>query len=99
MSRNASDALQALAADGETALRAPRCFLTGLLVTLGDQKAILFYLGFFPAFVNLAALSLADTSLILAVATVAVGGPKPSGGPKRISLIYKSKLRSDHNFL
>ncbi len=28
-------------------------FLTGLLITLGDQKAILFYLGFFPAFIDL----------------------------------------------
>lgn len=51
-------------------------FLTGLLITLSDQKAILFYLGLFPAFVNLAALSLTDTMLILLVATVAVGGPK-----------------------
>lgn len=51
-------------------------FLTGLLITLGDQKAILFYLGFFPAFVNPAALSPVDTLLMLAVATIAVGGPK-----------------------
>lgn len=50
--------------------------MTGLLTTLGDQKANLFYLGFFPAFVNLAALSSADMLLILAVATIAVGGPK-----------------------
>ena len=28
-------------------------FLTGFLITLGDQKAILFYLGFFPAFIDL----------------------------------------------
>ena len=51
-------------------------FLTGLLITLGDQKAILFYLGFLPAFVNLSALSLTDTGIILAIATCAVGGPK-----------------------
>ncbi|MFP5349188.1 MAG: LysE family translocator [Gammaproteobacteria bacterium] len=51
-------------------------FLTGLLVTLGDQKAILFYLGFLPAFVNLSALSLTDTGIILVIATCAVGGPK-----------------------
>lgn len=51
-------------------------FLTGLLVTLADQKAILFYLGFFPAFIDLSVLSLADTGLILVIATVAVGGPK-----------------------
>jgi threonine/homoserine/homoserine lactone efflux protein len=51
-------------------------FLTGLLITLADQKAFLFYLGFFPAFIDLSALSLAETGIILAIATVAVGGPK-----------------------
>ena len=51
-------------------------FLTGLLITLGDQKAILFYLGFFPAFVDLAKISLFDTSIILFIAIIAVGGPK-----------------------
>jgi threonine/homoserine/homoserine lactone efflux protein len=54
----------------------PSSFLTGLLITLADQKAILFYLGFFPAFIDSSALSLADTGIILVIATVAVGGPK-----------------------
>jgi threonine/homoserine/homoserine lactone efflux protein len=36
-------------------------FLTGFLITLGDQKAILFYLGFFPAFVDLSRMTPADT--------------------------------------
>ena len=27
--------------------------ISGLFITLGDQKAILFYLGFFPAFIDL----------------------------------------------
>ncbi len=51
-------------------------FLTGLLITLGDQKAILFYLGFFPAFVDLSRLTPADTLVIILVATVGVGGAK-----------------------
>ncbi len=51
-------------------------FLAGLLITLGDQKAILFYLGFFPAFVDLARLTLADTLIIVAIAIVGVGGAK-----------------------
>lgn len=51
-------------------------FLTGLLITLGDQKAILFYLGFFPAFVDLAALTRTDAAAIVAVAALAVGAPK-----------------------
>lgn len=51
-------------------------FLTGLLITLGDQKAILFYLGFFPAFVDLAKMTPIDTLIIILVATVGVGGAK-----------------------
>ncbi|GAB4364675.1 MAG: LysE family translocator [Methylohalobius crimeensis] len=54
----------------------PSSFLTGLLITLADQKVILFYLGFFPAFLDLSTLSFVDTGIILAIATVAVGGPK-----------------------
>lgn len=51
-------------------------FLTGLFITLGDQKATLFYLGFFPAFVDLSQVSWFDTGIIIAIATVAVGGVK-----------------------
>lgn len=51
-------------------------FLTGLLITLGDLKAILFYLGFFPAFVDLSTITYFDISLIIVIATVAVGGAK-----------------------
>jgi threonine/homoserine/homoserine lactone efflux protein len=51
-------------------------FLTGLFITLGDQKAILFYLGFFPAFLDLSSVSLADTSIIIVIATLAVGSAK-----------------------
>lgn len=53
-------------------------FMTGLLITLGDQKAILFYLGFFPAFLRLEALSYRDVGLVLVVTMVAVGGVKVS---------------------
>ncbi|UCH40117.1 MAG: LysE family translocator [Gammaproteobacteria bacterium] len=51
-------------------------FLTGLLITLGDQKAILFYLGFFPAFIDLSRMTPVDTLLIILIATVGVGGAK-----------------------
>lgn len=51
-------------------------FLTGLLITLGDQKAILFYLGFFPAFLDISHLSYIDTAIIITVTIVAVGGVK-----------------------
>lgn len=44
-------------------------FLTGLFITLGDQKAIFFYLGFFPAFVDLSSLTFIDTGIIILIAT------------------------------
>jgi threonine/homoserine/homoserine lactone efflux protein len=51
-------------------------FLAGLLITLADQKAVLFYLGFFPAFLDLTRLTHLDTVMIVAIAIVAVGGVK-----------------------
>jgi len=48
-------------------------FSAGLLLTLGNPKAIIFYVGFFPAFVNIGDVSLFDTGLIMLVATVAFG--------------------------
>ena len=51
-------------------------FLTGLLITLGDQKAILFYLGFFPAFIDLSRMTSADTLIIIMIAIIGVGGAK-----------------------
>ncbi|MCP4408944.1 MAG: LysE family translocator [Gammaproteobacteria bacterium] len=51
-------------------------FMAGLLLTLGDQKAILFYLVFFPAFVDLSKITLIDAAVIVVIATVSVGGAK-----------------------
>jgi len=51
-------------------------FLTGLLITLADQKATLFYLGFFPAFLDLSQVSYVDAGVIMLVAIAAVGGVK-----------------------
>jgi threonine/homoserine/homoserine lactone efflux protein len=51
-------------------------FMTGLLITLGDQKAILFYLGFLPAFMKLSALTALDVAVVVVVTVIAVGGVK-----------------------
>lgn len=51
-------------------------FFSGLSITLGDQKAIFFYLSFFPAFLDLENVSLLDAIIVMAIATVAVGGVK-----------------------
>ena len=51
-------------------------FLCGLFITLGDQKAIVFYMGFFPAFINLSSVSNTDIGIIIAITIVGVGGVK-----------------------
>ena len=51
-------------------------FLAGFLLTLADQKAILFYLGFFPAFLDMSAMTVADTLIIIVIAVIGVGGAK-----------------------
>ncbi len=51
-------------------------FLAGLFLTLGDIKAIFFYVSLFPTFVNLEALHLADVVMIMLVTIVTVGGVK-----------------------
>ena len=51
-------------------------FLTGFLITLGDQKAIFFYLGFFPACIDLSTMTPLDTLIIVLIAIVGVGGAK-----------------------
>ncbi|NJN46185.1 MAG: LysE family translocator [Candidatus Competibacteraceae bacterium] len=51
-------------------------FMSGLLITLGDQKAVLFYLGFLPAFLDLHAMSYLDIGIASAVTILAVGGVK-----------------------
>jgi len=51
-------------------------FMTGLFITLGDQKAVLFYLGFLPAFVDPAKMSHADVGVVMAITVLAVGGVK-----------------------
>lgn len=68
----------ARAATGQayTGTSATSSFMTGLLITLGDQKAILFYLGFFPAFMDLKVLTVMDALIVIAIAVVAVGSVK-----------------------
>jgi threonine/homoserine/homoserine lactone efflux protein len=67
---------KATVAEGITGSTLLSSFLTGLFITLGDQKAILFYLGFFPAFLDTSRISYLDAGVIIVVATLAVGGVK-----------------------
>ncbi|ANO51456.1 LysE family translocator [Woeseia oceani] len=51
-------------------------FLAGLLLTMTDQKAVLFYLVFFPAFVDLTSINSVDVGIIVILATLSVGSAK-----------------------
>lgn len=51
-------------------------FLSGLLLTLGDIKAVIFYASFLPAFVDLTSLDASDIAVIAGITVVAVGGVK-----------------------
>ncbi|MEM9979749.1 MAG: LysE family translocator [Cyanobacteria bacterium P01_D01_bin.2] len=51
-------------------------FMCGLLITLSDPKAVLFYAGFLPAYLDLSSISGAETGIVLLSATVAVGSAK-----------------------
>lgn len=51
-------------------------FMAGLLLTLADQKAIIFYLAFLPAFIDLTVLSWVDVGALGMITMIAVGGVK-----------------------
>jgi len=50
--------------------------LAGLFLTLGDIKAIVFYISLFPVFIDTGPLSPSDTGIIVFVTIAAVGGIK-----------------------
>lgn len=63
-------------APGRCASTLSASFLSGLVLTLGDVKAILFYASLFPAFVDLAAITASDIAIIVVLTVVSVGGVK-----------------------
>lgn len=66
-------------------------FLAGFTLTLGDIKAIFFYVSLFPIFINLAELRLADFIIIVNITVAAVGGVKIvyALSAKKIALMAK----------
>ena len=46
----------------------------GVAIGLANPKAILFYMGFFPAFVELSSIGLHEVAIILLISTFGVGG-------------------------
>ena len=53
-----------------------RSFLTGLLITLGDLKAVFFYASLFPAFVEVGQLQLRETVCIVLMTVVTAAAVK-----------------------
>lgn len=51
-------------------------FIAGFFLTLGDIKAVFFYVSLFPMFIDLSALQVADILVIMFVTVASVGGVK-----------------------
>ena len=51
-------------------------FIAGFFLTLGDVKAIVFYVSLFPMFMDLSTLHVADIATIMVITIVSVGGVK-----------------------
>ncbi len=66
-------------------------FMAGLLITLSDPKAMLFYASFLPAYVDLYSLSGLEIGGIMGIAIVAVGGAKLvyAYGAHRARVLFK----------
>ncbi len=47
--------------------------VTGLMINLGNPKAIVFYIGLFPAFINVTQVSTTDVLSIMTIAAIAFG--------------------------
>lgn len=63
-------------ASGRSSSTLSASFLSGLILTLGDVKAILFYASLFPAFVDLATIKTSDIAIIVVLTIITVGGVK-----------------------
>jgi threonine/homoserine/homoserine lactone efflux protein len=72
-------------------------FLAGLLLTLGDFKAILFYASLFPALIDMKQVGLGGAVAIGAITIVTVGGVKITYAifASRIVETLKHKVSSD----
>jgi threonine/homoserine/homoserine lactone efflux protein len=51
-------------------------FFAGLFLTLGDIKAIIFYVSLFPVFIDLSTLQMTDVFIVISVMVISVGGVK-----------------------
>ena len=68
-------------------------FFAGLLLTLGDIKAIVFYISLLPVFIDLSALSTVDISIVVTVTIIAVGGVKVIYALSASKIAHFSRMR------
>ncbi len=72
-------------------------FLAGLFLTLGDIKAIIFYVSLLPMFIDLSALEIQDILIVLFVTVTSVGGVKVFYALSAIKVAgYAKELRFEH---
>ncbi len=71
--RHRSSALQA---NGDTRASPLVSFASGFLVTIGDAKVIVFYVGLFSLFVDVSRITVSGTMVIASLVVLAVGGIK-----------------------
>jgi len=69
------DSLQ-LEKSGRSVASLSSSFFSGLLLTLGDVKAIFFYASLFPVFIDPATIGSLDIAIIAVITIIAVGGVK-----------------------
>lgn len=67
--------------------------IAGLLLTLGDLKAVLFYASLFPVLMNMAQLTVGDILMIVAVTVVTVGGVKAAYAVAAQAIVARLRLR------
>jgi len=71
-----SNPLSHVKASGRSGSTLSASFLSGLILTLGDVKAILFYASLFPAFIDLGVITALDIAIVVILTIVSVGGVK-----------------------
>ncbi len=72
-------------------------FLAGIILTLGDIKAIIFYVSLFPLFIDLSALKITEVLIIMGVTVVSVGGVKALYAVSAIKMVsFARKLKFEN---
>jgi threonine/homoserine/homoserine lactone efflux protein len=69
------------------------CYLSGLCITLGNPKAIVFYLSFFPAFIDLSCVEASDIvkTLVIVLCVLTTVLSAYSLGASRVRRVFRSR--------